>query len=469
MNNIVYVGLSPHPPVIIPTIGKEELTKVEATVTGMKKWADEVRRAEPDTIVLISPHGTVFSDAITIRKGERVQGNLADFGAPQVKADWPVDVNLLEAIGLMAYREQVNVVSLDREEMQRLGAKWELDHGAIVPLWYLQEAGLDCALVSVNMGLLAVEELYAFGLAVQRAAGLLGRKVAVIASGDLSHRLTPDAPSGFAPEGKEFDRRIKENLELLQIEEILRLPEELVEKAGECGLRPLIMALGALDGLDAQCEIFSYEGPFGVGYLVCGFKPQGPNPERELLEKLIDRREEEIAARRARESYPVKLARRSLEYYLRNGEILDKPKDLPPELEKAAGVFVSIKKHGQLRGCIGTTEPTQPTIAEEIIHNAIAAGTRDPRFWPVEEEELSQLLYSVDILNPAERVNSLSDLDPRQYGVIVRKGRSSGLLLPDLPGVDTVEEQLRIAKQKAGINPMDQDVEIWRFTVTRYL
>lgn len=469
MNNIIFVGLSPHPPIIIPAIGKAELSRVRSTVDGMRRWAEQVRQANPDTIVLISPHGTVFSDAITLRRGERVRGDLAAFGAAEINADWPVDRELLEAILFMASREQVSAVALDREEAMRAGAKWELDHGALVPLWYLQEAGLDCALVSVNMGLLAVEELYAFGLAVQRAAALLGRKVAVIASGDLSHRLTPDAPAGFAPEGKEFDRRIKENLELLQIEEILRLPEELVEKAGECGLRPLIMALGALDGLDASCEIISYEGPFGVGYLVCSITPQGPNPERELLEKLVDRREEEIAARRAQESYPVKLARRALEHYLRYGEMLDRPPDLPSELTGQAGVFVSIKKHGQLRGCIGTTEPTQPTIAEEIIHNAVATGTRDPRFWPVEEDELSQLIYSVDILNPAVPVNSPAELDPHQYGVIVRKGRRSGLLLPDLAGVDTVEEQLSIAKQKAGITAEDQDVEIWRFTVTRYL
>ncbi|MDR7867718.1 MAG: AmmeMemoRadiSam system protein A [Sporomusaceae bacterium] len=167
------------------------------------------------------------------------------------------------------------------------------------------------------------------------------------------------------------------------------------------------------------------------------------------------------------ESAPVALARQSLTHYLAAHEYLPTPAGLPDELKARAGVFVSLKKRGELRGCIGTFGPTQPDIAAEIIHNAVSAGTQDPRFWPVEADELPELDISVDILSAPERVDGLADLDPKKYGVIVRHGRRSGLLLPDLTGVDTVEEQVGIAMQKAGI-AAGEEIELYRFSVTRY-
>jgi AmmeMemoRadiSam system protein A len=163
----------------------------------------------------------------------------------------------------------------------------------------------------------------------------------------------------------------------------------------------------------------------------------------------------------------VKLALSAIEAYVRYGKIIQVPKDLPPELlNSRAGAFVSLKKDGQLRGCIGTIEPVHTCLAEEIIANAISAATRDPRFLPVEESELGELVCSVDVLSPAEECR-LCDLDPKQYGVIVENGMRRGLLLPDLEGIDTVEEQVEIAKRKAFING-NEPVKIYRFKVTRY-
>ncbi len=152
---------------------------------------------------------------------------------------------------------------------------------------------------------------------------------------------------------------------------------------------------------------------------------------------------------------------------MRKREVIDPPADLPREfLSRRAGVFVSIKKDGMLRGCIGTYLPTTGNIAEETIANAIKAATQDPRFPPVRPEELPHLEVSVDILSEPEPCTE-KDLDPKRYGVIVEKGYRVGLLLPDLEGVDTVEEQLRIAKMKAGIPP-DEPCKIYRFTVERH-
>ena len=136
-------------------------------------------------------------------------------------------------------------------------------------------------------------------------------------------------------------------------------------------------------------------------------------------------------------------------------------------MKDKAGVFVSIKKHGHLRGCIGTFMASHENIAVEIIHNAVSAATQDPRFGPVEEDELDELTYSVDVLSPPEKVKDQSELDPKIYGVIITTGYRKGLLLPDLEGVDTVEDQLKITRMKAGILP-DEKIEIFRFRVQRY-
>lgn len=164
---------------------------------------------------------------------------------------------------------------------------------------------------------------------------------------------------------------------------------------------------------------------------------------------------------------PVALARKSLEYYLKNKKKMPVPANLPEEMIKQAGVFVSLKKHGKLRGCIGTFGPTQDNIADEIITNAISAGVHDPRFSPVTLEEMKDIEISVDILSEPEQVYSLDELDAKIYGVIVRCGHRSGLLLPDLEGVDTVEEQIYIAKQKAGISD-NEEIDLYRFKVERY-
>jgi AmmeMemoRadiSam system protein A len=162
----------------------------------------------------------------------------------------------------------------------------------------------------------------------------------------------------------------------------------------------------------------------------------------------------------------VKLAKETVESYIREGKI-PQPKELTPEMEKPAGVFVSIHKQGELRGCIGTFEPTKANVAEEIMTNAISSATKDPRFPPIAASELGNLEYSVDILTKPEPVKDVSQLNPKKYGVIVESGFRRGLLLPDLEGVDTVERQIEICRLKAGIS-FDEPVSLYRFEVKRF-
>jgi len=169
-----------------------------------------------------------------------------------------------------------------------------------------------------------------------------------------------------------------------------------------------------------------------------------------------------------KESAYVKLARETIENYIKQGKIITPTLGLPEEMiNQKAGVFVSLKRFGDLRGCIGTFMPTQENIAQEIIKNAISAAVDDPRFSPVNVSELEDLSISVDVLSAPEEVKDISQLDPKKYGVIVSSGYKKGLLLPDLEGVDAVEYQIDIAKRKAGIYPGEK-VKLYRFEVKRY-
>jgi len=163
----------------------------------------------------------------------------------------------------------------------------------------------------------------------------------------------------------------------------------------------------------------------------------------------------------------VALAREAVEEYVRFGLVTPAPSPVPTELQVSRGAFICIKKHGQLRGCIGTIEGTQPDLAAEVIQNAISAAVSDPRFDPVAEDELEHLMYTVDVLSAAEPVSSLSELDPKLYGVIVESGLKRGLLLPDLDGIDTIENQVGIAMRKAGIRDSEL-ISLYRFQVTRH-
>jgi AmmeMemoRadiSam system protein A len=188
---------------------------------------------------------------------------------------------------------------------------------------------------------------------------------------------------------------------------------------------------------------------------------------REISKDLYKKRRERFEKNQDKETLPVKLARASIKEYLETGKNLELPSLNEQFKKKKAGVFVSLKKHGSLRGCIGTVEPEQENIAQEIIHNAILAASEDPRFHPLQIEELADIAISVDILEEPEEVPSTNELNPVEYGVIVSNGERRGLLLPNLTGIKKAEQQVEIAKQKAGIRP-EESVKIERFRVIRY-
>lgn len=465
--HVVYCGIMPHPPVAVPEVGRGEADKILNTRQAMLELGKRIKDSGAQALVLITPHAPVFGDAIAINALPESKGDLARFGAPQVSIAAKYHRELGSEIAWQAEELNLPVFELDGDLARQAGVSLELDHGIIVPMYFLRQAGVNLPAVFCSMGVFAPERLYAFGVAVQRAAAEKSVKVAVIASGDLSHRLTIDAPAGYDEAGKEFDLRIVNIIKEMEIETLVNLEADFCERAGECGLRPITMMLGALEGSKVKSEILSYEGPFGVGYLVVALEPMGTDSERLLLAKLNDNRRQALTESRTRESYLLQVARESLESYLQGNWKDPGSYNIPEEFAKRAGAFVSFKLGGRLRGCIGTTAPTRTNIVEEVAYNAVSAGTQDPRFYPIRFDELNELTVSVDVLLEPEPIKGLEQLDVKKYGVIVRQGHRSGLLLPDLEGVDTPRQQVDIAKQKAGIGP-DEPVQLERFEVVRY-
>lgn len=455
--------ITPHPPVLLPEVGGGREREIAATDRAMRTAAETVAAWQPDVIIVSSPHTILYRDYFHIAPGDGAVGDMGRFGAPEVRIQASYDTLLREEIIRRAEAEGLHAGTLGQRDP-------ELDHGVLIPLYYLRKAGVRCPIVRMGLSGFSPLDHYRLGKCVQDAVNALGRRAVFLASGDLSHKLKADGPYGYAPEGPQFDDAVTRTMASGDFLEFLTIDPALCERAAECGLRSFQMMAGALDGLAVEPQLLSHEGTFGVGYAIALFPVTGRNDSRCYEKDYLLAKNDRLATRKASEDPWVKLARRSLETYVKTGQRLTSlPEDLPAEMTtQQAGAFVSLHKNGQLRGCIGTIAPTCDNLAWEIVQNAVSACSRDPRFSPVRPDELDELEYSVDVLGAPEPVDSPAALDPKTYGVIVSCGGRRGLLLPDLDGVDSVDAQLSIALQKGGIRE-NEPYKIERFKVVRHL
>ena len=454
----------PHPPIILPEIGRGEELKISATSNAYKEISRRIVELNPDAIIITSPHSILYADYFHISPGETAEGDMSRFRAPQVNLKINYDTEFVDKLSNAAMAENIPAGKLGERDKN-------LDHGTFIPVRFLEQAGLNLDKVKfLRIGLsgLSAAIHYKFGQIISKVADELKRRVVFVASGDLSHKLKSDGPYGFVEEGPQFDKAVMENLGGADFLKLLTMDNKLCNRAAECGLRSFWIMAGALDKKSVTAEKLSYEGTFGVGYGVVWFEIGSENLSRNFDVQLENFNHAEYINRKKNEDAFVQLARLSLETFVKTHKPAELPKNLPAEMtSRRAGTFVSLHKDGNLRGCIGTFLPTTDSIAQEILQNAISACSRDPRFSPVEVSELEDIEISVDVLAEPERVFDIKDCDAKKYGVIVENNGRRGLLLPDLEGVDTVQEQIAIAKKKAGI-PANEKVALWRFEVIRH-
>lgn len=452
----------PHPPMIVPAVGRGSEAQVEETARAYEKVAEEIAALCPETIVITSPHSIMYADYFHLSPGSSASGSFAAFRAPSVSFDEHYDEELVSEICRLADEEEFPAGTLGERDAS-------LDHGTMVPLWFIRNKYKDGKIVRIGLSGLPLIDHYRLGQLIKQAVENTGRRVVMIASGDLSHKLQEYGPYGYVPEGPEYDERIMDVMGRAAFGELFDFDESFCDRAAECGHRSFVIMAGAFDGTAVTAERLSHQDITGVGYGICAFYPEGPDDSRRFLEARL--REAELAANERRKNADpyVKLAYAAVDAYVSGRGKISVPDGLPDEmLSRRAGTFVSIHEHGALRGCIGTIGPTRTSIAAEIIGNAISASTRDPRFPAITADELPWLEISVDVLGEAEDIDSKDMLDVKRYGVIVTSGLKRGLLLPDLDGVDTVDQQIDIAKQKAGIGRFEK-YKLQRFEVIRHI
>lgn len=400
-----------------------------------------------DVIGLLAPHaGYIYSGAVVGAVISRVQfkdtfiilgpnhtGNGKRFSV-MTEGGWRTPLGEVQIDSELANK----LVSLSSYLEEDRGAH-EFEHSIEVQLPFLQYFKPDIKFVPIILSPGNGDIYKQIGLDIAQALQKLKKEAVIFASSDMSH---------YEPQGttRKKDRQaIDAMLDLNQDELLARIQKQDISM---CGYAPAVAMLTAAKEMGAtSARLIKYQtsGDVSGDYnAVVGYAGI-------IVEKL----------------HPlVKLAKDALESYVREGKVY-KPRELTPEMEGRAGVFVCIKKMGELRGCIGTFEPCCKNIAEEIVTNAISTAMRDPRFEAVRTSELRDLEYTVDVLTTPEPIASQDQLDPRKYGVIVESGYKRGLLLPDLEGVDTVDYQIEVSRQKAGIEP-DEPVRLYRFEVKRY-
>jgi AmmeMemoRadiSam system protein A len=413
---IVYSALMCHAPIVVPEVAGAEASKCAGTTRAMREVADRAVRTRPDRVVLLSPHTPRQDHEWAARRGPH-EGNLGLFGAPNIRVSVPDAPEVAKALGLRAV------------------VHFSLDHGAAVPLVFLTQAGWHGPTAVLS---LPSDETGAASLA--RALAALPGKTAIIASGDMSHRLLPNAPSGYHPHARDFDRSFVQALTAGDYGHTGELPwrsqaAEDVVTTTQVATEAALEAAGrsrAPGGADVIC----YEGPWGVGYTEAVFYDEAPP------------------------LYAV--ARRALADHFAGRSPTIPRGGLPSE-----PLFVTLRsRDGDLRGCIGHLAPQERSLYEEVVAVAMASATMDDRMESLRSEELPDLDLEVSVLDPAERVTSPKDLDPARYGVIVTSGRSQAVLLPGLEGIETPEVQIAAARRKAGMSAT-APIQIERFTVRK--
>lgn len=455
---IRYAAVVPHPPLLIPSVGMGEEKKVERTASAYREMAEQVRTIAPARIVLISSHVTRYQDYFHFPPDKKWSGSFRAFGDRTTE---------LHAEGDPAFLARITAYPEAREiPYGCAGATKEpVDHASLVPLYFLQKAGVNCPVIRVGTSGLPLADHYRLGQCIGRAARESEGETVIIASGDLSHRLKDSGPYGYNPAGPTYDTKVMGDLEQAAFGNLLRYDAAELEAAAHCGHPTFVILAGAVDGQTIKTLHSSYEGPFGVGYGVVAYEVGEPDETRHFLRDYERDIKEKQERQKSREHPYVRLARETIEAKIK-GTAAPVPGDDFPTAK--AAVFVTLHKFGQLRGCIGTLHPVHERIEQEIARNAVSAALEDPRFSPVQASELPYLEISVDVLSEPEAIASIDELDPKRYGVIVRKGRKSGVLLPDLDGIDTAEQQVEIAKKKAGIGRAER-ADLERFRVDRYV
>jgi len=426
--SIPCAALMCHAPIVIPALAGSRGQACSKTTGAMRQVATDVLAHGPEVIVVVSPHAPRAAQSWAVVHDAEIAGTFSRFGRADLGLTLEGAPHAAEALSRVAQQYGLSVEAARGDD---------LDHGALVPLMFLAEAGFLGRVLVVSLPYPGTDQEERFGHIIAQAAAVCGERWAIIASGDMSHRLTADAPAGFHPRAKDFDLTFVRNLRHKDLRRATNVDAKLQALVAEDVVQSTRVAAAAVDYVATGLTVYSYEGPFGVGYceaMLFSERAQGKDadPDAPPL-RLVDIAHDAIVHALAGTHYLVP--------------------ELPAPWDAPHAVFVTLRSpEGELRGCIGRTEPIFGSLALEVADCAVAAATRDHRMPSVETRELTRLGIEISVLEPPEPIESASQLDPKRFGVVVSQGERRGVLLPEVEGVDTVDDQLRIAMRKGEIS-----------------
>lgn len=435
---VVLGGLTPHAPVLIPEIGKAETRQLEATVNAMRELARRVMAEEPDVVILATPHGMLTQNAFGLYGAEALLGDMARFAAPGVSFEVPGHPLLAAEVERIASDLGLATHRVDARRPV------PLDYGAMVPLYYLQDAGYAGAVLPVTCSNLDANAHRRFGEAIAQSASMLGLRAVMLASGDLSHHLGAEA-SPNAPEGRAFDDAVLTFLQNGEWERLYGLDGQLREEASECAYRTLMVLLGALERSLPHANLLAYEHPFGVGFAT-------------VTVDVDDSAEQDVIFD------PAGFAWQVAESFLQSEVLPPEPRSFP---RAPQGCFVSLERGGQLLLSVGEVHPQEATLAAEIARQTLALLREYAGRHPLTITDLDRLRFVVDLVTSGGEVTDLAAHDPAAHGLLVDSGARRTAVAPGLDGVASGEAQLAIALRRLGLKP-DDAYRLERFGVRRY-
>jgi len=451
----------PHPIMAIPAVGRGKEKQMPRTLAAFDIVAQDIAGLRPDTIIFLTPHNVVYDNYFHISPGDKGKGDCKRFGTKHVRLTLKYDPNFAAATAYAAGKYGVSAKTLGERNAP-------LDHGVMVPLWYINRRYSKFKTMRVSQANLDAEAHYKMGQCLCDAALKIGRRTVVVASGNLSRKIEEKKQSGYVQEALEYDKEMAHIFATGTFQRLFSIPFSQREVADECGYSIFMMMAGCLDRKHVKADLLSYENPFGEGYAVASFDPGSYAENRDFLNKSEKIQRRLVVKARALENSYCTLARRALEYTVLHGLAMPIPVRLPREmLTTRAGAFVSIYMNGRLRGAAGTLDPSTENVATEIAKNAVIAGQSDKRFVPITEKDLSGLVYKVDVIGRPEKILESHQLDTRRYGLIVTNGDKWGAVLPNQRSIKTGDEQILEAKNRAGIDT-DAPAMLERFEVYRH-
>lgn len=440
----------PHPPMMIPQIGKGEEVKLESTIRAISNVMDEIAQIKPETVVIISDKAPYYSDYIHMFSKGKKSGDLSEFGAKEIDFTAEYDIKLQKNIDKIA-KNFAFPGGLDKADYAKI------DYATIIMLYFLAQKYVEFNIVNIGLSNLSLNDHYTMGKIIKRAADELDRKVVCIAACDT---------------GRDADFT-KEFIDILENNPNDIFKEELQDTFLQFDIaKALAMLNGTFGDLNGEknntlkTDVINFENPFEVGYLVASIQAN-QDGSSDIIVKDESKYEKEDEC--------IKLARNAVETFLQTKDIVLAEELINGESElykEKAAVFVSIYNNDNIRGCIGSFTPIQKDIANEVVANAINAATRDVRFMPVTAKEIKNLSFVIDVIKKEKSVDFLEELDVKKYGVIITsKEGKKGIILPNQIQIDSVDIQLSILKKQVGL-PEDAafkvDFELTKFEIERH-